>query len=191
MRLSPLHNVLRYYCNHAYDRPDRPSCGGGIGGLHRSRIRLCSCGPLSYARQRRRLWLLLPVPSPRKLTRTRAPKTPTPSCPRAPAFLLVRNVAQRSGTRNYSVNRRGWAPSWWQGFGNDIWGRACSLFASQRRRARACLQVCRQGAQSRRTLARPHTHADTSAHASHAEDIEPSCSGPGFRHLRLFCCPAT
>ena len=35
---------------------------------------------------------------------------------------------------------------------------------------RACLQVCQQSAQAG-TLARPYTHAGTSAHASHAEDI--------------------
>ena len=46
--------------------------------------------------------------------------------------------------------------------------------------ARACLQVCRHGAQAG-TLARPHTHTGASAHASHAEDIDSNLNhGLGF-----------
>ena len=45
---------------------------------------------------------------------------------------------------------------------------------------RACLQVCRHGVQSG-TLARPYTHAGTSAYAPHADDIDSNLfQGLGF-----------
>ena len=54
--------------------------------------------------------------------------------------------------------------------------RICPLVGS----ALPCLQVCWHSAQPR-TLARPYTHAGTSAHASHAEDIGPVLfQGLGF-----------
>ena len=58
-------------------------------------------------------------------------------------------------------------------------------------RAGAGLQVCRQGAQAG-TLARPCTHAGTSAHSSHAEDINSNLfQCMGFMVCAYLLFPAT
>ena len=61
--------------------------------------------------------------------------------------------------------------------------RECSLFVRQGGSVRACLQVCRHGAEAGK-LPRPHTHAGTSTHASHAEDMSVNL----FHGLRFLIC---
>ena len=69
------------------------------------------------------------------------------------------------------------------GGSNAIWGSACSSFVSQGGNARACLQVYRHGAEAGK-LPHPHTHAGTSTHASHAEDMNVNL----FHGLRFLIC---
>ena len=92
-------------------------------------------------------------------------------------YLFFRNIAQRSGNRNRSIKRRGGARSRWGWVRNAIWGQSVQLMGGARGRASI---AWRHGSLAG-TLARPYTHAGTSAHAPHAEDIDSNLfQGLGF-----------
>ena len=156
--------------------------------MHRIGIRLRSCGALSCTRQRRRLLLLLPVAPPCKLAHSRAPNTPTPSCPQAPVFHIdsnlfqglrfltcvyfsVRNRVQGSRDPNHSIDRPGGRPL---GGGESVMASGAEHAVGQPRKEHADSLAHKQAHTHwhvrTRTPARPHTPCAP-------KTATPSCSG--------------
>ena len=83
-------------------------------------------------------------------------------------YLFFRNIALRSGNRNHSINRRGGARS---GGGRSAMPCGAEHAAHWTARGGARGRASKSaGPVHKQALARLHTHAGTSAHASCAED---------------------